>query len=186
MRSTAETTFSRICAPGAAIFALIDAARDGLGPSEAEQAGLTCWSLFDGDLGDLLKDAAPHLVEFPARSPFRDWWFSRWGDSVGVLVESPVSVAELRRHFRTLTMVRDAERRQYYFRFYDPRVLRTFLPACTPEELARFFGPITCFYCEGDSGRELLAFSVDRDGRLSTRTIPTPYSEAPRAGAASL
>ena len=43
------------------------------------------------------------------------------------------------------------------------RVLRVFLPACTPDEIRQFFGPISTFYCEDDGGHELLAFTLDRE-----------------------
>jgi len=165
-----EATFSRAAVPQAPVCALVDAAREPDGPFEARQAGLECRSLFAGELGDMLKEVAPFIIEFPARSPFRTWWFEQWGNSIGVLVEAPVSLGDLRKHFRTLTMVRDEARKRYYFRFYDPRVLRVFLPACTPEELKQFFGPITHFYCEGDGGQELLTFAVGREGLLVRRS----------------
>jgi len=44
--------------------------------------------------------------------------------------------------------VQDAKGKDMYFRFYDPRVLRVFLPTCTPEELSDFFGPIAGFLIE--------------------------------------
>ena len=33
---------------------------------------------------------------------------------------------------------------------HDPRVLRVFLPTCTPDELSDFFGPIGSFLVESD------------------------------------
>jgi hypothetical protein len=38
------------------------------------------------------------------------------------------------------------------FRYYDPRVLRSYLPTCTPEELAQVFGPIHSFVMESAEG----------------------------------
>jgi hypothetical protein len=119
----------------------------------------------------MLKDLAPYLIELPRSSPFKSWWFEQWGKSVGVLLESQASLLELRRHFRTLTIVRDAERTKYFFRFYDPRVLRVFLPSCTADELRQFFGPISAFYCEEQGGGELLAFTHN-DGELSLERRP--------------
>jgi hypothetical protein len=166
----AEQLFDRAVAARAGLYAVLDAARESAGPHEAREAGLECQSLFAGGLGEMLKDVAPHIIEFPVRSPFRRWWFEQWGNSIGVLIEAPRSLAELRRHFRGLTIVRGAGRERYYFRFYDPRVLRVFLPACTPEELWPFFGPITHFYCESEDGQELLTFSAGREGLLVKRS----------------
>lgn len=135
---------------------------------------MDCQSLFTGELGEMLEDVAPHLIEFRRGTSFYRWWFEQWGNSIGVLVEAPVSLSDLRRHFRTLTIVRGgSDRKRYYFRFYDPRVLRVFLPSCTPDEVQRFFGPITAFYCEGDGGGELLTFTPSSDG-VSIKKSPVP------------
>lgn len=160
----AEAAFQRAVAPRAPLSALLDGARAPSGAFHAGHAGLECESLFTGEMGDMLKEVAPYLIEFPPRSPFRQWWFEQWGHAIGVLVEAPVSLEELRKHFRTLMMVRGEDRKRYYFRFYDPRVLRVFLPACTADEIRQFFGPITAFYCEGDGGRELLTFTPGDEG----------------------
>jgi hypothetical protein len=179
----AESAFNRAVAPRAPLYTLLDAARESAGPYQAEQAGLECRSLFAGDLGDRIKEVSPYIIEFPVRSVFRQWWFEQWGNSIGVLVEAPVTLEELRRHFRTLTVVRGAEdKKKYFFRFYDPRVLRVFLPACTPDEVKQFFGPITAFYCEGDGGAEFVAFTLAKDG-VSVKRWPivgTPAANAER------
>lgn len=159
------SVFFRTVSPRGSLYALIDAAREPAGPYEAEQAGVDCQSLFAGELGEMLQDVAPHLIEFRRGTSFYRWWFEQWGNSIGVLVEAPVSLSDLRRHFRTLTIVRGgSDRKRYYFRFYDPRVLRVFLPSCTADEARRFFGPITAIYCEGQGGEELLTFRPDQRG----------------------
>ena len=169
----AQSLFARIAAPRVPLYAVLDTARESAGPYQARQAGLKHESLFAGDLGDRLEEVAPYIMEFPAHSPFRPWWFEQWGNSVGILVEAPVALEDLRRHFRTLTVVRGAEdQKKYFFRFYDPRVLRVFLPACTPDEIKHFFGPITAFYCEGDGGAELLTFKPGPDGVVA-KCCPT-------------
>ncbi|MBK9118822.1 MAG: DUF4123 domain-containing protein [Phycisphaerales bacterium] len=160
----------RAVPPGARLYALLDSACAPDGPFEAADAGAACESLFAGRAGDHLRDVAPYLAEFPRRSAFAQWWFAEWGKSVGILLDAPAELAEVRRHFRTLTIVRDARRTKYFFRFYDPRVLRTFLPTCTPAEAERFFGPVRTLYCE-DEDRGLLCYSLV-DGKLVSRKIP--------------
>jgi len=169
-----ESAFGRAVAPRAPLYALLDAARESAGTYQARQAGLRYESLFAGEMGDRLSEAAPYLIDFPVRSPFRQWWFEQWGNSIGVLLETPAHFEDLRAHFRTLMMVRGEDRRRYYFRFYDPRVLTAFLPACTPAELERFFGPVAAFYCETSAGRELAAFSRQPEGPLICRRTSVP------------
>jgi len=42
-----------------------------------------------------------------------------------------------------------------YFRFYDPRVLRVFIPSCTDQQLIQFYGPIRRFWMENEDGQPL-------------------------------
>jgi hypothetical protein len=42
-------------------------------------------------------------------------------------------------------MVALPDGRKAYFRYYDPRILRTYLPNCHPAELRAFFGPVQSF-----------------------------------------
>jgi hypothetical protein len=39
-----------------------------------------------------------------------------------------------------------------YFRYYDPRVLRRFLPTCSPRQEEEIFGDIGTFLVEGERG----------------------------------
>ena len=156
----------------AQLYAVVDAARAPAGPYQAELADLSQESLFAGDMGDRLKGVAPYVIAFPLEGPFNEWWFGEWGASAGILVEAAMTLSALRKHFRTLLMVKDDSRKRYFFRFYDPRVLRAFLPACTPDELTHFFGPITAFHCESDGGDALLTYRRKREGLdVTTRTL---------------
>ncbi len=56
------------------------------------------------------------------------------------------------------------QREELYFRFYDPRVLRVFLPVCTHEEAAQLLGPLSCFLMENDKADTLLQFRVAETG----------------------
>ena len=48
----------------------------------------------------------------------------------------------MRRHLRRFLLVKNEAGARCRFRFYDQRVLRAFLPSCTPEETVHFFGPL--------------------------------------------
>jgi hypothetical protein len=54
--------------------------------------------------------------------------------------------------------VRDERGNRLVFRYYDPRVLRVYLPTCTASELRRVFGPIECFWMESGDPEELFKF----------------------------
>jgi hypothetical protein len=63
---------------------------------------------------------------------------------------------ETRRYLRKFLMLEDVSTgNQLYFRFYDPRVLRMFLPTCTAEQRTEFLGPLGSILAEGEEGEEL-------------------------------
>ena len=74
---------------------------------------------------------------------------------------------ELRKHFRQFLLAALPDGKQVYFRFYDPRVLRVYLPTCTPEEIYRFFGPVWRFATEAEKPEDMLEFVRSRTGMLS-------------------
>ena len=66
----------------------------------------------------------------------------------------------LRDHFREFHMVELPDQRSVIFRYYDPRVLASFLPACNAEELAAFFGPVQSFVAEAETPDAGVKFSI--------------------------
>ena len=56
--------------------------------------------------------------------------------------ELDATLEELRRHFRKFLKVEDPKGKSLIFRYYDPRVLRVYLPTCNAMELQTVFGPV--------------------------------------------
>jgi hypothetical protein len=69
----------------------------------------------------------------------------------------------LYKHFRKFLIVKTEEGDELYFRFYDPRVLRIFLPSCDKEQLKEFFGPVSYFVCEDEDPGTGLIFSLEKN-----------------------
>jgi hypothetical protein len=63
------------------------------------------------------------------------------------------------------------------FRYYDPRVLRVYLPTCQPNELRTVFGPIRSYLVEGEDGKSLIEFEFDGN-RLHERRISLASDDA--------
>jgi hypothetical protein len=154
------------------LFVVLDAARAPEVPTRLVEFKVEHASLFAGEMGELLKDVAPYLARCPQDSPLMKWLLEEgWGDSWGIFVHTDLTLEELRRHLKRFLLVKDEEGRRYHFRFYDPRILRAFLPVCTPAEAAQFFGRIRRFLVEGDSAEELWIFEL-QERRVVRRTIP--------------
>jgi hypothetical protein len=146
------------------IYAVLDAARspDVLANLLKLDGGWSC--LYRGESADSLGAVAPYLVQLDPAGGATQWVIDKGiGDSWGILVVSPAPFEELHHHFRKFLLVQDEEGRTLYFRFYDPRVLRVFLPTCTPEEAKDFFGPISRFFLE-ETEDSVCAFSLRSSG----------------------
>jgi hypothetical protein len=142
------------------LFAVVDASRGRRPLQLLREAVDEHRSLYDGLKGEALAHCAPYLVALRRDSALlerlvREGWGARW--AIFVACESPFK--EVRRHFRRFLVVEDdVTSEKYYFRYYDPRTLRAFLPSCTPLQRADFFGEISAFYTEGEDF-ELLTFT---------------------------
>lgn len=132
----------------APLYALVDAAADAEAPAGLALRGYRLYTLFEGEWAETLAFVGPCLV--PAEPPegLLDFFVEALGGHLGILLESPAPLEELVRHLRSVFVATDEEGQEYFFRFYDPRVLRAFLPTCTPDELRELFGPISRVYYE--------------------------------------
>ena len=148
-----------LLAEPAPLFALLDAARAERILEILRESPEDHRSLYDGAQGDGLAEVAPYLVALPRGSALLGRLVQEgWGRSFGVYLASRRPLKEVRTHFRRLLMVSmdDGERR-FYFRFYDPRVLRVFLPTCSARQDEEMFGDreIEGFVVEGERGEAL-------------------------------
>ena len=117
--------------------------------------------LYRGELQPDMATVAPYLVRLEAESKFAEWLLSEgWGGHWGIFALSTADLRALRDHFREFHTVELPDQRTVLFRYYDPRVLRSFLPACNAAELAVFFGPIQSFIVEGDTPDAGLRFAM--------------------------
>jgi len=124
--------------------------------------------LYAGDLEFVLERAAPYLVQLDFESRYaRRLIEEAWGHSWGVFLKCDLDMDKLRRHLRQFLRVRDTRGRILVFRYYDPRVLRTYLPTCTGEELRTVFGPIRSFFTEDESPDTLCQYRLEA-GKLTT------------------
>lgn len=145
-------------ADGGAVFVLLDAARHAdVFTALEEHSGERC-CLYK-DASKKLERSAPHLARLEQDSPLLETFLKRgWGESWGVLAVSEASIEVLRNHFRRFLMAQTEDGKQVYFRYYDPRVFRLYLPTCTPEEADYVFGPVSSYLMEEDGGGALLSF----------------------------
>lgn len=138
---------------GSATFVLLDGA--GI-PTLLDElygsAGLEFECLYSGELEPDIAAVAPYIARLEAGTEFAAWVLAGWGQRRGIFaqVAEGVDMPVLRRHFRKLGMVYGPDGNPLLFRYYDPRVMGSFLPSCDAAELKGVFGPVSRYVVERD------------------------------------
>ncbi|OOF78419.1 hypothetical protein BKG96_05735 [Rodentibacter caecimuris] len=144
-------------------------------------------NLFQGEFGETTKKTGPYLIEiFPElqRNDNVAGFFTRkheiftqynWDDEQAIFVHSHYDFETVYQHLRHFAMQQDDNGKWFFFRFYDPRVLRDYLEtiAVIPAKLSKFFG---------DTKRIIHAFGSGFDDSfyyyqlktLPENTVPSP------------
>ncbi|MCA1827722.1 MAG: DUF4123 domain-containing protein [Myxococcales bacterium] len=131
-------------------YAVLDGARDPRVAGLAKGELVRC--LYRGTLPKEVAEAAPYLMRvWPGNEPTERFFSQGWQQAWGVLLAYAGPIKALYRHLRQFLRVRGEDGRAFAFRWYDPRVLRVYLPTCTPAEIGRFFGPIEAFAVEDEA-----------------------------------
>ena len=173
---------------------LMDAARD---PEIVRL--LTALSLPAQPLGDLLAVSgqaahAPCLIELGQAgssaernesSAFVEAFLNAgWGNNWGIFFASSSPLQDVFRHFSDFFPTTPDDRRKVNLRFYDPRVLRAFLPTCEPQEIDTIFGPVASYLVEAERSDTLLMLSRNASGlvtvnvRLSDQSLERQEARA--------
>ncbi|MBI4705788.1 MAG: DUF4123 domain-containing protein [Deltaproteobacteria bacterium] len=154
------------------LFAVLDAARDGrildlLRTIESEHA-----SLYEGLAAERLVDVAPYLVRLPPGSALLEALVREgWGHCWGIYLTSRRPFGAVREFLRQFLVVELEGEGKVLFRFYDPRVLREFLPVCTARQQSLLFADVAAYLVEGGSARSLQVFRDGGSGLLG-QVIP--------------
>ncbi|MCV2355939.1 DUF4123 domain-containing protein [Paucibacter sp. B2R-40] len=151
------------------VWAILDCARDPKIYLALLASRLEFRCLYSGKLPRELEMVAPQLVELhPGNRLTAQLLDEGWGNAWGVFLKTADPV-NLRHHLRKFLKVQDEDGRRLLFRYYDPRVLRVYLPTCTKAELAQLFGPVVSYFSESEGGSSLLQFSPAPAGQLVER-----------------
>lgn len=149
------------------LYALVDGAQDVELAFTARLMGHRLFTLFEGDMAEHLAHVGPCLVALEwkrgERLAYLEAWVDTIGKNAGVLLQTSADLRTLARHLREIFVVTDEEGQEYFFRYYDPRVLRAFLPTCRAEEIREFFGPIDRWIAESGDGKGYRIYSIAGD-----------------------
>jgi hypothetical protein len=153
------------------VWMIADSARDTRISAMLASSFLEHSCLYSGDLAPEVRSVAPYLIQLEYNDARTDRFIERgWGNSWGVFLKCDKRLDLLRRHLREFLMVRDPMGRSLLFRYYDPRVLRVYLPTCNFAELSAIFGPVERFWMESADSGILLEYGLEK-GKLIDRRI---------------
>ena len=176
--ATAKRTaaiLTQFASTGAPLYCLLDAACDQTIPSLLALAQEQKQCLYDGQSATDLANWAPYLVQLPIDSPFTKALLDLgWGKGWASYFTSPAPFEEIRHHFRKFLMIQLQGGEEVYFRFYDPRVLRDFLPTATPSEATVFFGPVQQWLIESEDPETMLILAHKEDNLTTERVSVAP------------
>jgi hypothetical protein len=144
-----------VAASAGSLYALLDACDEPRVPQQARALGARAFSLYQDTPDADLWAIGPYLAWVDSAT--LEWiQSSLWGAPWGIFAISAAGLDALGNHFRKFVHVRSPENEDWYFRFYDPRVIGGFLPTCDASGLAGFFGPITTFAWTDQTTREVV------------------------------
>jgi hypothetical protein len=153
------------------IYGILDCAIDpGLHEHAARLEPEAARCLFLGDLDPVVKAASPYLIDLTADDRLRRRWRDEgWTSNWGILIESSASLNAVWRRLRHFTQaILPSGEGPVLFRFWDPRVLRVFMPLVEPSDLPGWFQDIDAYIVPAEDGGAL-RFGYE-DHRLSTRS----------------
>ena len=133
------------------LYALLDACDEGRILTKIAELENQIVSLYRGKAEKDLFAFAPYVARVD--TDLLSWITAELsGTPWGYFISVPNScdLVAIRKHFRKFLMVMGPDGKELYFRFYDPRIIRTFLESSTESEVAEFFGPIIRFVTLSD------------------------------------
>lgn len=146
---------------GLSVYAILDGASVPNLPAGLVELRAEHVCLYRGELKAAVASVAPYLVRLEPDSRLTEFVLAEgWGNHWGVFVRARADLPALRRHFRAFLTVYDTQGKPMLFRYYDPRVLRVYLPTCDARELETVFGLVESYLLEADDPHTLLSFRL--------------------------
>ena len=167
--------------PGDILYAVVDAAKDyRLAIASRDLLGEPLRPLFI-KAPRHMERVGPYMARIQCGNRYPDYmkiWADRIGDNAGILLLSSSWPQAVRSHLRSIFKVYDEQGTMFYFRFYDPRVIRTYLPTCTAKECRQFFGPVRSYLVEGEAPGTMLRYRAGQSAvQMDEETIPVTQPE---------
>ena len=133
--------------------------------------------LYQKDYDEETLAALPHLVKLVDGEQLPDLWRQyEAGRFWGIALQSSLELSALRRHLRKFTTARLPDGEVVLYRFWDPRIFRTFCESAEPSQLEEFFGKVETVIADlGADGRRRYNWA----GGLQVASAPSQTESQP-------
>ncbi|PKG83069.1 hypothetical protein CXF85_12030 [Colwellia sp. 75C3] len=158
------------------VYAILGGARDKQIEKIIRLGSLKNSCLIGGKLSYEMAIAAPYMVRLEKDHPqtieiLKKGWGNSWG--IFAITHPPATLINIRQNCKKMAMVQLPDDKRAYFRYYDPRVMRPYLPTCTIEEANKVFGHISEYIMEGEESGTIHRFKRDEDGVVDLGSVLT-------------
>ena len=149
------------------LYVILDSAADPRIVGLLRESGEEYQPQYEGKQAEEMANVAPYLARLAGDGTLLNTLPTEGLDKHwGVFLTCTQPLAELRKHLRRFLMVELPNGKTVLFRYYDPRVLRAFLPTCTAAEAVQFFGPVERYLVPDEKPQALLQFTIEQ-GQLT-------------------
>ncbi|MEM6594851.1 MAG: DUF4123 domain-containing protein [Pseudomonadota bacterium] len=153
-------------------YLLVDASCDPLIPHFAGSFNEEVRCLFDGQAFEDLAEVAPWLISLERFGDAWDWYVENgWGNNWGIVILTRLPLAKLKSHFKKFIKAEDEDGETYFFKFYRPEHLNTYLPIFDDDQRQRFLRGIDGILTEVDDGASALVHRVGKDAKLDSVSV---------------
>ncbi len=129
--------------------------------------------LFDGAAFEELSDVGPWLIEPRRYGDAWDWYVEDgYGNNWGIMLHSRLPMMRLKTQLKKFIKIEDEDGESYFFKYYRPQHLNTYLPAFDAQQTNSFMRGIEAVFAETyQNAGTLLRHTCTSDGVLSQEMI---------------
>lgn len=124
------------------LYMIIDCAHDTrILPALAKSLNSRCCLFNEENISETIKAVAPFLVKIKNIDEFVSWCIDEGMHRHWMIffTSADQHVSDLRLHFKRFSLANTPDGKQYFFRYYDARVLPVFITSCEQREREDFF-----------------------------------------------
>ncbi|MFY0648669.1 DUF4123 domain-containing protein [Sulfitobacter geojensis] len=154
-------------------YLLLDASINPDIPVCAEAFSEPARCLFDGAAFEDLSDVGPWLVELRRYGDAWDWFVEDgYGENWGIVIHSRLPLMRLKTQMKKFIKIEDEDGMSYFFKYYRPQHLNTYLPTFDETQRSSFLRGITAIFAETHGDHRLLQrHKLRPDGSLQSRHV---------------